>query len=85
MWREGSYEPSANHDLTGVVFGDLVVLYEVGRNRNGKRSWLCRCSCGTFRQADGGSLRTNRWRSCGCLRGRNIALGKPYYSTQRAL
>ena len=59
-------------DLTGLVFGKLVVLNRVDDKiySNGSKDsqWLCQCSCGSkpFCVA-GGSLKSGNTRSCGCL------------------
>lgn len=34
-------------DLTGQVFGKLLVLDYAGRAENGKHRWRVRCECGT--------------------------------------
>lgn len=33
----------------------------------GNSKWLCKCDCGTIKQVNGGHLKNNRIRSCGCL------------------
>ena len=37
-------------DLTGRVFGRLVVLRFAGKDRHGFAKWLCVCSCGNTTQ-----------------------------------
>lgn len=47
-------------DLTGKTFGEWTVLeYE------GKRKWLCRCTCGVEKLVDGKTLYTGQSKSCG--------------------
>ena len=62
-------------DLTGKIFGRLIVLYQVedyitpsGRHMD---KWKCKCSCENENEINvvGGNLRRkNGTRSCGCLR-----------------
>lgn len=54
-------------DLAGEKFGRLTVLKGI-EPRNGRRYWLCRCSCGREKEILGYSLRNGKTRSCGCLR-----------------
>lgn len=61
----------AFQDLTGQVFGRLTVL-ERGPDKdrdNGKNvvMWSCKCSCGNKTLVAGGSLKSGRTMSCGCL------------------
>lgn len=63
----GHSTPSARSrqsDLTGRQFGKIVVVRVDGRDRWGKRRWLCRCECGTEKTFAHSSLRPNS--SCGC-------------------
>lgn len=66
-------------DLTGLVFGKLMVLHQVedyiepcGVHRD---RWLCECSCESHTRIEilGNNLRKkNGTRSCGCIRGDSI-------------
>ena len=51
----------------GQTFGRLQVL-DPNRRRHGKRSALCRCSCGTEKVIRTEHLRSGGIQSCGCLR-----------------
>lgn len=55
-------------DLTGTTFGRLTVI-EYAYSKNGKRYWLCSCSCGgtTVLSTNHLTRRTEPVRSCGCL------------------
>lgn len=57
-------------DLTGQVFGRLVVLERVEDfiASNGHRhiQWACRCDCGQIVTVKGGSLKAGYNKSCGC-------------------
>lgn len=59
-------KPSSADDLTGRIFGKLVVL---GRGPNDKKKvqWWCLCECGktTLKKSD--SLKRGKVKSCGCL------------------
>lgn len=54
-------------NLSGQVFGRLVVLEENGRTPAKKVVWLARCQCGKLTKANTSSLRSGHTRSCGCL------------------
>jgi len=61
---------SAHEDLTGKIYGRLVVLKEFSRSIADTIMWLCKCSCGSSAQvvASGNSLKTGNTKSCGCYR-----------------
>jgi hypothetical protein len=58
-------------DLTGRVFGRLVVVEYANRMR-GKSFWLCSCVCGSTCVVAVDQLRGSRTKSCGCFRGTHI-------------
>lgn len=51
------------HDLTGCCFGELTVLYRVGKESPTK--WRCRCSCGIEKDYFQGGLVAGDSISCG--------------------
>lgn len=53
-------------DLTGMRFGSLTVLAEVGWDLTGHILWLCRCDCGRTRTVYEGKLKAGEATSCGC-------------------
>jgi hypothetical protein len=54
-------------DLTGKVFGNIIVLSREGCAPDTKvPTWNCKCKCGKEFVARGGDLRGNRTKSCGC-------------------
>lgn len=53
-------------DMTGLLFGKLVVVRRDGNAPNGAAAWLCRCECGRERPIPGIELRSGRRKSCGC-------------------
>jgi len=55
-------------NLFGKIFGRLTVIKEAGKSNAGQIRWLCRCNCGEEIIVTGGDLRSNRTKSCGCLR-----------------
>ncbi len=55
-------------DLTGLVFGRLVVVEQNGLTPSGKVRWLCRCKCGTDVSCSADNLRSSHTQSCGCIR-----------------
>lgn len=54
-------------DMTGQVFGRLLVLSHAGSNKHGAALWNCLCECGTHCQTIGFAMRQGVKRSCGCL------------------
>lgn len=67
--------PSKPKNLTGRVFGRLVVLqYEgaearaLGSRHRVYHYWKCLCECGVERTATSGDLLHGDTKSCGCLR-----------------
>lgn len=55
-------------DLTGQIFGKLKVIDCAGRNHRKQALWNCLCECGKKVVVHGNHLRSNRTKSCGCLR-----------------
>lgn len=54
-------------DLSGKVFGRLVVMARAPNTRGGSSRWICFCECGGQSIVSGGALRNKHTRSCGCL------------------
>ena len=54
-------------DLSGQRFGKLTVI-SFNKKENGHYYWNCVCDCGKECIKDGGKLRRNGTKSCGCLR-----------------
>lgn len=62
-------------NLVGKRFGKLAVQELLGRNRNGKVKWLCKCDCGKKVPVEGFYLRNGHTVSCGCRQSeKNIEL-----------
>lgn len=55
-------------DLTGKVYGRIRVLGFSHANSRCQSQWKCLCECGKSVVVDGDKLKTNKTRSCGCLR-----------------
>lgn len=68
-----------NADVTtGAKYGRLTVIHEAGK-RNGRRYFLCICTCGIQKVIMAGNLKQGNVKSCGCLRlesTQNITHGK---------
>lgn len=54
-------------DLTGVAFGDLIVL-QLDKIVNSRSLWLCQCKCSNLVKVRGNNLTCGTTKSCGCLR-----------------
>ena len=57
---------SALQDLIGKTFGRLTVV-SLGKSKNKKRYWLCRCQCGRAAEVTTDKLNSGHTKSCGCL------------------
>lgn len=53
-------------DITGQVFGRLLVIKEYNKLINGLRYWECLCECGTRKIIGGSSIKYGNSKSCGC-------------------
>lgn len=60
-------------DLTGDRYAALKVVRFAGRESRGRHIWECACDCGAITHARADHLRSDRVRSCGCLRDAGIA------------
>jgi hypothetical protein len=58
----------ATHELTGRLFGKLMVIGRHGSDKLGKKLWSCSCACGAMAIADTSSLMRGKKLSCGCLK-----------------
>lgn len=59
-------------DIVGERYGRLVVLEDLSLNGKGKSLWKCLCDCGSIVNILGGSLRSRRTKSCGCIASENL-------------
>ncbi|MGD0581215.1 MAG: hypothetical protein ABSC08_20145 [Bryobacteraceae bacterium] len=59
-------------DVTGKVFGRLLVLCSVGTNEHGESTWLVKCLCGEEKVIVGRYLLNGAIKSCGCIRGKSV-------------
>ncbi len=59
--------------LEGERFGRLLVVRSVARDKRGRQSWECRCTCGNTVIVAGSSLTTGNTKSCGCINRERIA------------
>ncbi len=53
-------------DRSGLRFGKLTIVEEVGLNRYKKSQWLCRCDCGNTCISLWNQLQSGLKESCGC-------------------
>jgi hypothetical protein len=54
-------------NIVGKIFGKLIPIKYVGKNKHGHSLWLCRCECGKEKIILGPSLKNGDTKSCGCL------------------
>lgn len=55
-------------DLSGQVFGRLLVVEEAEKRKSNMRRWKCECVCGNQLVVFGSNLKRGFTTSCGCLR-----------------
>lgn len=67
-------------DLTGKVFGRLVVLYQSAESTSKGARWVCQCSCGNINVIRSGTLCRGATKSCGCAQ--QLSLHKNYTSVE---
>lgn len=70
--------------LENVQFSRLLVLKRHGKTPAGKRTWLCKCSCGNETVQTTGDLRSGRVVSCGCFSKERIGKLKLSHGNARA-
>lgn len=58
--------PRPHADLTGVRFGQLVVIAKNGK-KGRDYAWRCLCDCGSETTVRAGALKIGHTQSCGCL------------------
>lgn len=56
-------------DLEGKQFGDLIALFCIGKSKQGHAVWLCKCTCGTYKEVTACNLKNGSTKSCGCKKG----------------
>lgn len=61
-------------NLIGQRFGRFLVVGLGNPTKSGQKTWLCNCSCGSFKEVRHGDLRNGKSLSCGCLKKEEIAL-----------
>lgn len=70
-------------DLTGQVFGELVVIKRVGM-RNTCVLWQCKCSCGKTHEVISNSLLRGACKSCGCHGKEGTTMEKQIYNNYKS-
>lgn len=59
-------------NIIGERFYNLVVK-KFYKSKGGLSYWICQCDCGKEKIIQGGHLKSNSVKSCGCLKGKMIA------------
>lgn len=67
------------NDLTGKIFGNLLVLQRIGTAMDRHVIWQCRCSCGNIVSVQGNTLICGTRKSCGCINKSKI-INKDFYN-----
>lgn len=70
-------------DLTGKIFGKLLVLERAGSNKSKGALWKCRCSCldNTIVTVSSNSLISGNTTSCGCFKKKRVSETHRKYNT----
>lgn len=55
------------NDLTGKKFGKLTAIKRVGKSKQGRYLWLCKCECGGEKVVVHSDLVTGNTKTCGCV------------------
>lgn len=58
----------AGKNIEGKRFGRLIAIENVGKNKQGRMLWKCKCDCGNTIVTTITHLTTKQTLSCGCLR-----------------
>lgn len=66
-FRLGNQEKSKIEDLSGNIFGRLIVLRKSGKNKYHRVIYECQCSCGKLHNVERAGLINGTTKSCGCL------------------
>ena len=66
LHRERASE-SNKKNLVGLKVGLLTVEKVVGKAKDGRQLWLCKCECGNTKILSTSRLTSGRVKSCGCL------------------
>lgn len=57
-----------DEEIIGKKFGKLQAIERVGKDKNGKYLWRCKCDCGNEIVVLQSSIRNGMTKSCGCLK-----------------
>lgn len=72
-------------DLTGQIFGRLVVIGRSENTPRGMTKWLCKCDCGNTTTPISGNLKLGRVSSCGCIRKEQLSARNTLTKTKHKL
>lgn len=75
MSNGGGLLEKTTSDMTGMRFGNAVVISREGVSSDRHYLWKCVCDCGKEFLARGSDLKRGRIISCGCVRERNLSFG----------
>jgi hypothetical protein len=64
--RASDWGKSSFIDISGEIFGKLIVIERISNNKHGQVMFKCLCDCGNYMETVGGGLITGNTRSCGC-------------------
>jgi hypothetical protein len=53
--------------MEGRVFTRLTVVSYLGKDKNRRAVWKCKCVCGNLKSVTSNALLTGQVKSCGCL------------------
>lgn len=62
-----------SEDLTNKIFNRLTVIQFSHKDKRSEKYWKCKCICGNIKIVKGSHIKSNRIKSCGCLRDEKIS------------
>lgn len=67
--KENQLQVAKNNfkDLTGQIFGHLLVIQQTESDNKGQSRWLCECKCGELKEFSSRHLLSGASKSCGCI------------------
>jgi len=54
-------------DITGLIFGKLIVIEKISKKMGRDIMWACECECGNIKVVRAADLKNGKTKSCGCI------------------
>lgn len=76
---------SSIKDISGKRFGKCIAIKPLGKRKNNKVVWLCKCDCGNYFETIGTQLTGGKTKSCGCICKKHGMFGTRLYGVWRSM